>query len=74
MIATSRGNNSTKATWSYFITVNIRGTLLEMHWLGPFMVVDIQDLGDVKIAQLDGTLQEEWVNGAFLKPFTPPAI
>lgn len=47
---------------------------MEMHWLGPFMVVDIQDLGDVKIAQLDGTLQEEWVNGAFLKPFTPPAI
>lgn len=40
-----------------------------MHLLGPFMVVDIKDKGFFRLAQLNGTLREGWVNGA-CKPFT----
>jgi hypothetical protein len=39
-----------------------------MHWLGPFIVVEIQPSGAVKIMQLDGFLQLGWVNDAHLKP------
>jgi hypothetical protein len=39
-----------------------------MHWLGPFIVSEIQPFGAVRITQLDGMLWPRWVNGARLKP------
>jgi hypothetical protein len=42
---------------------------LQMHWLGPFIVVEIQDFGAVKLAQIDGILHLGWVNGARLNPY-----
>lgn len=29
---------------------------LQMHWLGPFQVVYIRDLGEIHLAQLNGVL------------------
>jgi hypothetical protein len=40
-----------------------------MHWLGPFIVVEIRPSGAFIIAQIDGMLQPGWVNGARLKPY-----
>jgi hypothetical protein len=40
-----------------------------MHWLGPFIVVEIWESGVVKLAQLDGVLHLGWVNGACLNPY-----
>jgi transposase InsO family protein len=40
-----------------------------MHWLGPFIVVEIQASRVVRLAQLDGMLWPGWVNGARLKPY-----
>jgi len=40
---------------------------LEMHWLRPFIVVEIKESGAVKLAQLDEILLPGWVNGAHLK-------
>jgi hypothetical protein len=40
-----------------------------MHWLGPFIVVEIQPFGAVRLVQLDGMLRPGWVNGAHLKPY-----
>lgn len=40
-----------------------------MHWLGLFSVTEIQELGVINIAQLDGIILPGWVNGAHLKPF-----
>ena len=40
-----------------------------MHWLGPFIVAEIQRSGAVRLVQLDGMLRPGWVNGARLKPY-----
>jgi hypothetical protein len=40
-----------------------------MHWLVPFIVVEIQPSKAVRLAQLDGMLWPEWVNGARVKPY-----
>jgi hypothetical protein len=40
-----------------------------MHWLGPFLVVEICDIGAVKLLKIDGILQPRWVNGARLNPY-----
>jgi hypothetical protein len=40
-----------------------------MHWLGPFIVVEIRPSGAVRLVQLDGMLWPGWVNGAHLKPY-----
>jgi hypothetical protein len=40
-----------------------------MHWLGPFIVVEIQQSGAVMLVQIDGILWPGWVNGAHLKPY-----
>ena len=42
---------------------------LQMHWLGPYFVIEIRDSGAVQLAQLDGTVLPGWVNGARLKPY-----
>ena len=42
---------------------------LQMHWLGPYFVIEIRDSGAVRLAQLDGTVLPGWVNGARLKPY-----
>jgi hypothetical protein len=42
---------------------------LRMHWLGPFIVAEIQPSGAVRLTQLDGILRPGWVNGAHLKPY-----
>ena len=42
---------------------------LQMHWLGPYFVIEIRDLGAVRLAQLEGTVIPWWVNGACLKPY-----
>ena len=42
---------------------------LQMHWLGPYFVIEIRDSGAVRLAQLDGTVLPGWVNGACLKPY-----
>jgi len=41
-----------------------------MHWLGPFLVVDIKASGATQLAQLDGGLRSGWVNHACMKPYT----
>jgi hypothetical protein len=46
---------------------------LQMHWLGPFIVVEIRESGAVKLAQLDGVLRPGWVNGTCLKPYLSAA-
>jgi hypothetical protein len=40
-----------------------------MHWLGPFIVVEIWDSRAIRLAQLDGILHPGWVNNACLKPY-----
>jgi hypothetical protein len=40
-----------------------------MHWLGPFIVAEIQHSGAVRLAQLDGMMRPGWVNDAHLKPY-----
>ena len=35
---------------------------LRMHWLGPFIVVELKDSGDVKLTQLYGIFLPVWVN------------
>jgi hypothetical protein len=40
-----------------------------MNWLGPFIVLEIRHLGEVKHVQMDGMLWPGWVNGALLKPY-----
>jgi hypothetical protein len=42
---------------------------LQMHWLGPFIVVEIHESGVVRITQIDGILHHRWVNGTHLKPY-----
>ena len=42
---------------------------LQMHWLGPYFVIEIHDSGAVRLAQLDGTVLHGWVNGTHLKPY-----
>ena len=42
---------------------------LQMHWLGPYFVIEIRDSGAVRLAQLDGMVLPRWVNGACLKPY-----
>ena len=42
---------------------------LQMHWLGPYFVIEIRDSGAVRLAQLDDTVLPGWVNGACLKPY-----
>jgi hypothetical protein len=41
---------------------------LRMHWLGPFMFMEIRTSGAVRLTQMDGLLRPGWVNGARLKP------
>jgi len=38
-----------------------------MHWLGPFIIVEIKASGIVRLVQLDGLLLQGWVNDAHLK-------
>jgi hypothetical protein len=40
-----------------------------MHWLGPFIVLEIRPSGAVILVQPDGMLWPGWVNGALLKPY-----
>lgn len=40
-----------------------------MHWLEPFIIAEVKELGVFKLAQLDGFQVLGWVNGAHLKPF-----
>jgi hypothetical protein len=42
---------------------------LHMHWLAPFIVVEIRYYGVVKLVQLDGILRPGLVNGTHLKPY-----
>jgi hypothetical protein len=42
---------------------------LQMHWLGPFIVVEIQDSGVVKLAKINVILHPGWVNDACLKSY-----
>jgi hypothetical protein len=42
---------------------------LKMHWLGPFIVVEIHESGAIKLVHLDGVPRPGWVNGACLKPY-----
>ena len=45
--------------------------MLQMHWLGSYLVADITDSRTVQLVQLYGILRPGWVNGALLKPLTP---
>ena len=40
-----------------------------MHWLGPFIVVEIYESGVVRLAKLDRFIRLGWVNGACLNPY-----
>jgi hypothetical protein len=40
-----------------------------MHWLGPFIVVEIHDLGAIKLEKLNEIIQSGWVNGARPKTY-----
>ena len=42
---------------------------LKSHWLGPYMVAYITDVGAVKLHKLDRTLVIGMVNGSRLKPY-----
>ena len=42
---------------------------LKMHWLGPYVVVHITEVGAVKINKLDGTPVVGMINGSRLKPY-----
>jgi len=42
---------------------------LQMHWLGPFIVTEIRDSGEVRLAQLDRVVLHGWVNGTHMNPF-----
>jgi hypothetical protein len=43
-----------------------------MHWLGPFLVVNIRDYGVIYLAQLDGIFfWLGWLNPTHINPFTP---
>ena len=41
---------------------------LKMHWLGPYMVAHITEVGAVKIHKLDGTSVAGMINNSQLKP------
>jgi transposase InsO family protein len=43
-----------------------------MHWLGPFIVVEIRLFGAVRLAELDGMRRPRWVNDTRLKPYLSP--
>ena len=42
---------------------------IKMHWLGPYVVVHITEVGVVKPHKLDGTLVVGMINGSRLKPY-----
>ena len=42
---------------------------LKMHWLGPYVIVHITDVGTVKLQKLDGMYVIGMVNESFLKPY-----
>ena len=39
---------------------------LKMHWLGPYVIMHITDVGTVKLQKLDGTYVAGMVNGSLL--------
>jgi hypothetical protein len=41
---------------------------LQMHWLGPFIFVEIEEYIVFKLVQLNGILCIGWVNSARMKP------
>lgn len=45
---------------------------LQMHWQGPFIVVEIKDYGAIKLAQIYGIFQPGWVNDTCLKNYFGP--
>ena len=42
---------------------------LKTHWLGPYVVVHITEVGTVKLHKLDGTPVAGMINGSQLKPY-----
>jgi hypothetical protein len=46
---------------------------LQMHWLGPFLIVEIYESGSIKLEKLDGILRPGWMNGTRLKPYLSAA-
>jgi hypothetical protein len=42
---------------------------LQMHWIGPFIVVENRESGALKLEQLNVILRLGWVNGARLNPY-----
>lgn len=55
--------------YSYMTASSRSFRKLHMHWLGPFIVMEIKYSGVVRLAQLEGVLIHGWVNGTWLKPF-----
>ena len=42
---------------------------LKMHWLGPYVVTHITDVGALELHNLDGMPVVGMINGSFLKPY-----
>ena len=42
---------------------------LKTHWLGPYVVKEIIDGGEVKLEKIDGTEVRGLINGSQLKPY-----
>ena len=42
---------------------------LKTHWLGPYLIAHITNVGAVKLQKLNGTYVEGMVNGSHLKPY-----
>ena len=42
---------------------------LKTHWLRPYVVAHLTDIGAVKLKKLDGTLVAGMINGSHLKPY-----
>ena len=41
---------------------------LQMHWLGPYLVLSITSGGVVQLQQLDGAMLSKLINGSRLNP------
>jgi hypothetical protein len=42
---------------------------LHMHWLEPFIVGEVRELGVVRLVKIYGVLQLGWVNDSHWKPY-----